>query len=170
MRPTTSWTTKARSSGSAPIWTRRAAGSLPWTRPNQSARTGGKSSRSATETLTSVNTLNDSVHLQLPQGCAKPGEGILAGRPVAARSRAARHRLGRRLPAANAHDTETFYSFTSFTMPGTIYRYDLAPGCEHRVPRAQGGFQSGGLRNQADILHEQGRHARADVHHPPARA
>jgi prolyl oligopeptidase len=25
-------------------------------------------------------------------------------------------------------DTETFYSFTSFTVPGTIYRYDLATG------------------------------------------
>ncbi|MDF5727961.1 MAG: prolyl oligopeptidase family serine peptidase [Rhizonema sp. PD38] len=26
------------------------------------------------------------------------------------------------------HDTETFYSFTSFTVPGTIYRYNLASG------------------------------------------
>ena len=30
--------------------------------------------------------------------------------------------------AANAADTETFYSFTSFTVPGTIYRYDLSTG------------------------------------------
>ncbi len=27
-------------------------------------------------------------------------------------------------------DRETFYSFTSFTTPGTIYRYDLATGEE----------------------------------------
>ncbi|MFH7025903.1 MAG: prolyl oligopeptidase family protein [Heteroscytonema crispum UTEX LB 1556] len=26
------------------------------------------------------------------------------------------------------HDTETFYSFTSFTSPGTIYRYDMVTG------------------------------------------
>ena len=26
------------------------------------------------------------------------------------------------------YDTETFYSFTSFTIPGTIYRYDMATG------------------------------------------
>ncbi|HYX13773.1 MAG TPA: prolyl oligopeptidase family serine peptidase [Nostoc sp.] len=26
------------------------------------------------------------------------------------------------------HDTETFYSFTSFTIPGTIYRYDMITG------------------------------------------
>jgi prolyl oligopeptidase len=26
------------------------------------------------------------------------------------------------------HDTETFYSFTSFTTPGTIYRYDMVTG------------------------------------------
>jgi len=26
------------------------------------------------------------------------------------------------------HDTETFYSFTSFTVPGTIYRYDMVTG------------------------------------------
>ncbi|MEH2435608.1 MAG: prolyl oligopeptidase family serine peptidase [Nostoc sp.] len=26
------------------------------------------------------------------------------------------------------HDTETFYSFTSFTTPGTIYRYDMGTG------------------------------------------
>ncbi|MBW4453285.1 MAG: prolyl oligopeptidase family serine peptidase [Nostoc indistinguendum CM1-VF10] len=26
------------------------------------------------------------------------------------------------------HDTETFYSFTSFTIPGTIYRYDMVAG------------------------------------------
>lgn len=26
------------------------------------------------------------------------------------------------------HDTETFYSFTSFTIPGTIYRYDMVTG------------------------------------------
>ncbi len=26
------------------------------------------------------------------------------------------------------HDTETFYTFTSFTVPGTVYRYDIARG------------------------------------------
>ncbi|MTJ53573.1 S9 family peptidase [Anabaena sp. UHCC 0253] len=30
--------------------------------------------------------------------------------------------------AGKRHDTETFYSFTSFTKPGTIYRYDMQTG------------------------------------------
>jgi len=35
-------------------------------------------------------------------------------------------------------DRETFYSFTSFTVPGTIYRLDLDSGAQNRLSRAQG--------------------------------
>jgi prolyl oligopeptidase len=38
-------------------------------------------------------------------------------------------------PRGRRSDRETFYSFTSFTTPGTIYRYDLASG-QSRVFRA----------------------------------
>ena len=63
-------------------------------------------------------------------------------------------------------DTETFYSFTSFTTPPRIYRYDVTTGAEHALPRAEGGLRPRGLRDAAGLLHEQGRHAGADVHHP----
>ena len=38
-------------------------------------------------------------------------------------------------------DKETFYSFTSFVSPTTIYRYDPEAGQEFSVPEAQGGFR-----------------------------
>ena len=60
-------------------------------------------------------------------------------------------------------DTETFYSFSSFTTPPSIYRYDLMTGREHAAPAGQGQLRSGPVRSEAGLLHQQGRHARADV-------
>ncbi len=79
----------------------------------------------ATETLTSVSTLNDSfVCHYLKDAQSQVKIFSLAGRPLREVA----------LPGIGSvsgfrgkrHDTETFYSFTSFTVPGTIYRYDLA--------------------------------------------
>ncbi|MBD2440656.1 prolyl oligopeptidase family protein [Nostoc sp. FACHB-110] len=38
------------------------------------------------------------------------------------------------------HDTETFYSFTSFTTPGTIYRYNIVTGKSELFRQPQVGF------------------------------
>ncbi|HXT39618.1 MAG TPA: prolyl oligopeptidase family serine peptidase [Candidatus Angelobacter sp.] len=81
----------------------------------------------AKETLGSVGTLNDRfvcVYLKdahsevkifgldgaLVRGLALPGIGSVGGF------------------AGKRSDTETFYSFTSFTVPGTIFRYDVKSG------------------------------------------
>ena len=61
-------------------------------------------------------------------------------------------------------DTETFYTFTSFATPPSIYRYDLDDRREQAVPPAEGEVRPGRLRGEAGLLHEQGRHEGADVH------
>ena len=60
-------------------------------------------------------------------------------------------------------DTETFYSFTSFTEPPTIYRYDFKSGQKHALFRPKVEFQSDDYTTEQVFYHEQGRHARADV-------
>ena len=66
-------------------------------------------------------------------------------------------------------DTETFYAFTSFTTPTTIYRYDLTTGKSFDVSRAESGFQSERLRNETGFLREQRRHESADVYYAQKR-
>ena len=71
----------------------------------------------------------------------------------------------------NAHPEgrEFYFTYTSFLQPPTIFRYDLdtrnvVPYKEPRtddLPRA--------IRDDAALLHEQGRNARPDVHHRAAR-
>ena len=67
-------------------------------------------------------------------------------------------------------DTETFYTFTSFATPPSIYRYDLITGKSKLLRQAEGEVQPRRLRGQAGLLHEQGRHEGADVHHATRRA
>ncbi len=66
-------------------------------------------------------------------------------------------------------ETETFYSFTSFTMPATIYHCDLKTGAKRGFSPAQGRVQWRGLRDEAGVLPQPGRHAGADVHHAQER-
>ena len=67
-------------------------------------------------------------------------------------------------------DTETFYSYVSFTEPSTVYRYDLKSGPKQRPLPAEGRFQIGRLHDRAGLLSEQGRNESADVHHLSERA
>ena len=53
-------------------------------------------------------------------------------------------------------EPECFYSFSSFTVPGTVYRYDFERN-ESTVQSAP--------KDRATVLPEQGRHAGSDVHH-----
>jgi prolyl oligopeptidase PreP (S9A serine peptidase family) len=48
-------------------------------------------------------------------------------------------------------DSETFYSFTSFTTPTTIYRLDLKAN-EQRVPPAEGGLRSGAYETRQQFF------------------
>ena len=56
-------------------------------------------------------------------------------------------------------DTETFYAFTAYTRPTTIYRYDLASGESSVFKQPRGRLRPGRLRDHAGLLHQQGRHA-----------
>ena len=60
------------------------------------------------------------------------------------------------------HETETFYAYTDYTVPTTLYRYDIGAGHQHGLPSAPSGFRSRRLRDASGLLREQGRHA-----HPP---
>ena len=67
--------------------------------------------------------------------------------------------------------TFVFYSFNSLNVPPAIYRYDIATPEEHRVPPAEGaGLQRRRVRDQAGLLHEQGRHPHPDVPRPSQRS
>ena len=63
-------------------------------------------------------------------------------------------------------DKETFYTFSSFATPPSIYRYDMATRRKQPVSPAGGEVQPRRLRGEAGFLPQQGRHARADVHRP----
>ena len=157
------------SSTSRPISRRRAAGSSPSTRASRSARTGRRSFPRRRRACSGVglvgnlfvaNYLKDAqtqVKLFEPDGTfvrevELPGIGTATGFG------------GKRT------DTETFYTFSSFATPPSIYRYDLVTGKSKLIRRAEGEVQPGRLRGQAGLLHEQGRHQGADVHHGARRA
>ena len=61
-------------------------------------------------------------------------------------------------------DPETFFAFTSFNRPTTIYRYDARSGTGGVLGRAEGRVQPRRLFGRAGLLQFEGRHARADVH------
>ncbi|AUB36732.1 PREP, prolyl oligopeptidase [Nostoc flagelliforme CCNUN1] len=51
------------------------------------------------------------------------------------------------------HDTETFYSFTSFTTPGTIYRYDMVTGKSTVFRQPQVDFNPGDYETKQIFYH-----------------
>jgi prolyl oligopeptidase len=63
-------------------------------------------------------------------------------------------------------DKETFFSFTSFNRPTTIYRYDVASGEAREWAGAQARLQPRRLSGRAALLRVEGRHQGADVHRP----
>ena len=62
-------------------------------------------------------------------------------------------------------DKFVFYSFTSFTFPPTIHRYDIATRKSTVFPRARSRFQPRRLRNEAGFLYQQRRNQSADVYY-----
>jgi prolyl oligopeptidase len=81
----------------------------------------------AAETLEGVNTLNNSfVCIYLKDAHSQVRVFSLAGQPLRTIELPGIGTAGGF--GGKRKDTETFYSFTSFTVPGTIYRYDLAEG------------------------------------------
>ena len=67
-------------------------------------------------------------------------------------------------------DTETFYTYSSFNAPPTIYRYDMTTGKSTLFRQAKVKFDpSKPVRGEAGLLFEQGRYESADVHRPQKR-
>ena len=64
-------------------------------------------------------------------------------------------------------DASLFYTFTSFTYPTSIFRYDVARAEERDVPRAgDPGAGRRPVRDHAGVRHQQGRGEGADVPGP----
>ena len=63
-------------------------------------------------------------------------------------------------------DAETFFAFTSFNRPTTVYRYDASTGqaSEWAVPKLT--FDPELDFRRTTLLHVEGRHSRSDVHRP----
>ena len=59
--------------------------------------------------------------------------------------------------------------YTDYLTPRRIYRLDVEREASDAVARAACARLDCGLRHRTGVLQQQGRHARADVHHPPAR-
>ena len=143
-----------------------AAGSSPSTPAGRSPSTGRRLIPQAAETLDDVDVVGDRfIALYLKDAHTLVAVFDLDGRH-GSRGRLARPRDGRRVSAASGRTSETFYSFTSFTTPATIYRYDVASGKSSvwRQPRLK--FDPRRLRDDPGLLHEQGRHADPDVPQP----
>ena len=68
-----------------------------------------------------------------------------------------------------AKDKETFYYFTGFTTPTTIYRYDMTTGKStiFREPKVE--FNPADYETKQVFYNEQRRHEGADVHHAQER-
>ena len=88
-------------------------------------------------------------------------DGKLIAQGRASRASAPRAGFG-----GDAKDTETFFAFTSFNRPTTIYRYDVGERRGARVAGAQARVQSRRLCGRAALLRVEGRHQGADVHRP----
>ena len=98
------------------------------------------------------------------------GAALFAGRQAAWRSRAARDRHGGGLGGEH-DDPETFYAFTSFATPTTIYRADVDDGRKRRHGRRPTSrFDPAIFAVEQRVLHVEGRHARADVRRRPPRS
>ena len=89
---------------------------------------------------------------QLPEGRAFTSSGCLispANRPVKLRCPASARPGGF---TGKRRDTETFYSYVSFTEPPTIFRYDLTSGKSDVLFRPKVDFKSDDLRDRTGFL------------------
>ncbi len=70
--------------------------------------------------------------------------------------------------AGSAADPETFFAYTDFLTPSAVYRYDVAADRMEVFKTPQIPADTSPYRDRAGVLCQQGRHARADVHHRTA--
>ncbi len=66
-------------------------------------------------------------------------------------------------------DTETFYTFTGFTTPATIYRYDMVTGESKLFRQPKVDFNPDDYETQAGILYQQRWDKNTDVYYPQKR-
>jgi prolyl oligopeptidase len=121
----------------------------------------------AAETLEGVSLVHDLLIASfLPERRLHPGQALPLGRRLRPRSRLPRHRHrhGLHRQAQRRGDLLLLHQlhYAAHGLP-------LRPGDrqERGLPPAGGGLPARRLRDQTGLLPEQGRDARADVHHPP---
>ena len=85
------------------------------------------------EPLESVDIGGRQVVRDLHERCGDPRSRVHPRWPARARSGPARIGHCQRLQPAMRDSTFVFYTFTSFTIPTAIYRYDIADACQHAV-------------------------------------
>ena len=169
---TTSSTTTARCSGSRPTSTRRAAASSPSTsRKPERANWKEIIPQSRRTRLQGVERRRRPVRRALPARTRAAEVKVfdLDGKLVA-RGRAARHRHGRRLrrQAQRHRDVLRLHQLHHARRRSIATTW---PPARARVFRAaEGRVRPRRLRDEAGLLHEQGRHAGADVPHRTRRA
>ena len=130
-----------------------------------SARTGRRSFPQAKENLQRRRLVGNLFVAQLPQGRPHAGEAVRAGRHASSARSSCPASARPPASAASAPTPRRSTRSPASTRRRRIYRYDLLTGKSTLYPRAEGEVQSGRLRGQAGLLHEQGRHQGADVHH-----
>ncbi len=65
--------------------------------------------------------------------------------------------------------SETFYIYTSYNLPASVYRYDVLANESELVRAAEGEVRSGEVHRRTGLLQKQRRHAGADDSHLPQR-
>ena len=133
-----SWAATGHGSGCGPTTTPRAGASSPWTSSNPDPAHWREVIPEAAETLEGVSLVGERfIAAYLKDACTQVKVFGLDG-DVRARRSPCPASARRAASAASGTQTETFYSYTSYTVPTTIYRYDIPTGTEHGLPSAPG--------------------------------
>ncbi len=147
---------------SSPTRARRAG--RPWCRSiSKSPRRWPNSSARMPATLVGASRVSSRIILSVPRRCEVRSADDR--RSTASRSRTSTSPISARprASAASRGDPETFYAFSSYARPTTIYRFDTQTGKSEIFAEPRADLQTGRFHGRAAFLQVEGRHRGADV-------